>query len=470
MTAERDGGAGERDGGAGERDDAAAECDAAPERALATFAAELSSEDVPEDVRSHARLVLADTVAAMVGGSTDPDVTGFADGACRETPGDATVVGHDARTSRYLAAFANGAAGTVLELDEGHKYAAGHPAMHVLPAVLADAESADATDEDFFVAFVAGYEVAARVGRACYPLADGYHPHGVWGAVGAAVGVAVLRDYGAERVLRAARVAAKDAQHTLMAAATEGATVRQAFAGSANLSGLLAADLAAAGFTGVADGIARHLAPATAEGFDRAELCADLGERWDVTLGYFKRHAACRYTHPTLDAVDELAAEVAPGDVATVRVETYPAAASLSEARPENALQAKFSVPFAVATRLVHGDSGKAAFVDGAIDPETLALAERVEVVATEEMQARLPDARSARVSVETTDGRTLTRDVTHAEGGAQRPYDEAAIREKFRELVAPVLGGAASETLWAATREGTATPRDLLTEARPDD
>jgi 2-methylcitrate dehydratase PrpD len=445
--------------------------DGAHDRPLAAFAASLAIEDVPADVCSHARLVLADTVAAMVGGSTDPDVTRFVDGACREAPGGSTVVGHDVRTSRYLAAFANGAGGTVLELDEGHKYAAGHPAIHVLPAVLADAEAADATGEHILVAFVAGYEAAARVGRACHPLADGYHPHGVWGAVGAAVGVAALRDYDAEAVVRAARVAAKDAQHTLMAAATEGATVRQAFAGSANLSGLLAADLAAAGFRGVADGVARHLDLATAGSVDRAALDADLGERWDVTRGYFKRHAACRYTHPALDALADAGADaLEPDDIARVRVETYPAAASLDEPRPANALQAKFSLPFAVATRVVRGESEKAAFGAAAIDAETLALAERGEVAATDEMRARLPDARSARVVVETTAGDALDSEVVHAEGGAERPYDEAAVREKFGELVAPVLGSESGDALWAAVREAPVAAADLLDLVRPDE
>ncbi|MEE6208893.1 MmgE/PrpD family protein, partial [Salarchaeum sp. III] len=312
-------------------------------------------------------------------------------------------------------------------------------------------------------AFVAGYETAARAGRACYPLADGYHPHGVWGAVGGAVAVATYRGYDADGVRRAARIAAKDAQHTLMAAATEGATVRQAFAGRANLDALLAADLASAGFSGVSDGVARHLSLAASE-FDRAALAAGLGETWEVTRGYFKRHAACRYTHPTLDAVNALAQSGLSADaVASVRVETYPAAADLAERRPVNALQAKFSVPFAVATRLVHGTSGKEAFVEDAIDEATLALAARVTVVATDEMRAGLPDRRSARVVVETHDGRTLSETVQHAAGGAENPYGEDEVREKFDSLTEPVLGAERADALWTATRDGSGRIADVL-------
>ncbi|NHN42843.1 MmgE/PrpD family protein [Halorubellus sp. JP-L1] len=440
------------------------------ERAAAAFAAGLAVDDVPEAVRDHARLVLADTVAAMVGGSTDPDLSRFVDDTCGAVPGDASVVGHDTTTSRVYAALANGSVGTVLELDEGHKYAAGHPSIHTLPAALAEAEVADASGDDLLVAFVAGYEVVTRVARACYPLADGYHPHGVWGPVGAAVAVASLRDYDDDTTLQAMRIAANQAQHTLMAAATEGATVRQTFAGMANATGLLAADLAAAGLTGLDDGTGRHLELATADGVDRTELDAALGERWEVTRGYFKRHAACRYTHPTLDALGSLqdANGFDADDVASVRVETYPTAADLDEPRPRNALQAKFSVPFAVATRIVNHTSGKEAFVDDALTDAVIDLADRIAVEATDEMTARLPDERSARVTVTLADGHTLVEEVVTAKGDAERPYTESEIEEKFRELVTPVLGDQRASDLWDACRRGPAAPRALSTHLQP--
>jgi len=67
--------------------------------------------------------------------------------------------------------------------------------------------------------------------------------------------------------------------------------------------------------------------------------------------------------------------------VESVRVETYPAAARLTESRPQNQLQAKFSIPFAVATALLRGgETGPTAFVDEAITSEAIALAERVTV------------------------------------------------------------------------------------------
>lgn len=436
----------------------------AEERA-ATFAATLTLADVPEAIQEHVGLVLADTVGAIVGGSTDPAVVSLVERlVANESPGTAAVLGTEHRLPPRLAALVNGTAGTVLELDEGHKYAAGHPAIHVLPAVLAVGADTDASVEEFLTAFVAGYEVVTRVARACYPLTAGYHPHGVWGAVGAAVGVARLRGLDAETTLTAMRIAANQAQHTRMAAATEGATVRNSYAGKANLDGMLAVELAEAGFSGLTGGVARHLSPACGDGFGADELVDELGERWDVTGGYFKRHAACRYTHPTLDALDALVARVTfdADQVDSVDVETYPTAAELTPAHPTNALQAKFSMPFAVATRLLTGESGKPSFDDSALSADAFALAERVTVRTAPDLTARLPDARSARVTVTLADGQSFEEEVVHARGGAERPWREAELHEKFVELVEPVLGAERASELWTGVRDRTVTPHEL--------
>lgn len=439
------------------------------EAAAAAFASSLEATDVPGRVTDHVGLVVADTVGAIVGGSTDAATTRLVEAAAGGS-GTATVLGTDRRLDVLRAALANGTAGTVLELDEGHKYAAGHPAIHVLPAVLAEAETTDGDLDDFLAALVAGYEVVTRVARACNPLASGYHPHGIWGAVGAAAGVSRYRGYDPSTTLTAMRLAANHAQQTLMAAATEGATERNTYAGKSGLDGLLAADLAAAGYTALDRGVERHLDRVSADGVDAARLDEELGTRWEVEGGYFKRHAACRYTHPTLDAVAAMQTDgpIDPDEVTDVLVETYPTAAGLTPTHPSNALQAKFSVPFAVATRLRRGESGKAAFEPDALDDETTALAERVRVRVADDVAARLPDARSARVTVRLADGTERTEDVVHARGGAERPWAEPELREKFESLVSPVLGDDAAVDLWESARTLSASPGELCAMTRP--
>lgn len=424
-----------------------------PEHRLATFAADLTVEEIPDQVRDRAGLTVADTVGAIIGGSTDESVSALAGQWAGRNPGSATVLGAESpKLAPQFAAFCNGAAGTVLELDEGHRFAAGHPAIHVLPALLADAEVSGAGRSEFLRAFVAGYEVAVRTARAVLPLGDGYHPHGVWGVVGGAAAVARNRGLGPDRTHAAMAIAANYAQHTHWAAATDGATVRNSYTGMSNLASVVAVDLAAAGFSGLADGIASHLGLAAAEDVDSAALDADLGSLWELERGYFKTHAACRYTHPVLDAVADIGSECDPSAVESVTVETYPAAARLTDPRPSNALQAKFSIPFAVATALRTGDTGPAAFSDEAITPATEAIAERVTVTVDDEFAARAPEQRGARVTV-TLEDDTITRAVAAPRGGEHDPFSEAELEAKFRSLTAPVVGQEQADELWSAAR-----------------
>ncbi|MFC7157428.1 MmgE/PrpD family protein [Halomarina halobia] len=442
------------------------------ERELASFVADLDPADVPERIRDRAGLVVADTVGAILGGASDPAVAGLVE-RWAGTPngnGTATVLGtDDLGADPTKAAFVNGTSGTALELDEGHKYAAGHPAIHVLPAALAEAEADYGGGEAFLTAFVAGYEAAVRVARAATPLDARYHPHGVWGAVGAAAAVCRYRGFDPDETLTSLRIAANYAQHTRFAAATEGATVRNSFAGMSNLSGIVAADQAGAGFTGLSEGIARHLDAATDDGVDPAALSEGLGTDWELAEGYFKRHAACRFTHPALDAVaalDDAGSVPPPARIERVEVETYPAAAALAATRPGNALQAKFSVPFAVATALVTGGTGKEAFEESALTDETLALAERVSVRVADDIAERVPDARGARVRIRDRAGTTVSRTVEEARGGERDPFTEAELREKFEALAAPVVGDRRVDDLWAAARE-PAAPRVLCALTR---
>lgn len=418
---------------------------------LSTFVAGLSYANIPETVRDRSGLVVADTVGAIVGGSTTEPVRTLREQYADRYTGRASVLGTATRLPPPHAAALNGISGTVLELDEGHKRAAGHPAIHVLPAVVAVAEADDGSVDDVTTAFVAGYETAVRVARACNPLADGYHPHGIWGVVGATAAVANYEAVADDTVADALGIAANHAQHTHFEAAFEGATVRDTYAGMVAPDAIRVVEQARAGFTGIENGIRTHL-ESVAAGDVGALPTADLGDRWELLDGYFKIHAACRYTHPTLDAINDLAADrpLEIEAIESVSVETYPAAATLTEPEPETRLGAKFSLPFAVASRIVHGHTGKDAFEPDAFHDAVYELAGRISVDSTAEFADAVPDSRGARVTV-VHNGSTRSATVRHARGGSARPVDEQRLREKFHSLVAPVISDAA--TTWSPLR-----------------
>jgi 2-methylcitrate dehydratase PrpD len=422
---------------------------------LAAFCAGLRPDAIPAAVTDHAALVLLDTVGVIAAGAQEPEIGRLADRlAALHGAGEAPLIGLGRRAAPAVAALVNGTAGTMLELDEGNQFCRGHPGIHVIPAALAAAQALGRSGRDLLAAIVLGYEVGARIGIAA-KLRPSMHPHGTWGVVGAAVAVAWLNRASAAQMAETVNVASTLGLATSRRTMLEGGTVRNAFAGSANLTGLHAWAMVEAGLTGEADGLGTVFGTVIAEDWTPSAMVADLGTRWEIARNYFKRHACCRYNHAALDALERIVAEaggIDPAAVEGVEIATYVWAAQLAGAEPHNMLAAKFSLPFAIATTLHHGAAGVAAFRDAArLDPAIRALARRVRVTEDPALTAALPARRPAVVTLSLRDGRRFTARAEVNRGDVEAPYGPDALRTKFRELCGPVWGEARSEALRGA-------------------
>jgi len=423
--------------------------------ALARFVAGAAAGAIPAPARDHAALIVADTIGVILGGSREPEAERLRAGADRSA-GPATVIGKGfGRAESWWAIVANGLAGTMLELDEGNRFARGHPGIHVLPAALAEAERLDRSGDALLTAFVLGYDVAARLGGAA-PVRSGMHMHGVHGAVGAAAAVAWLRELDVDATARTLGVAAGLTLGTSWRTALGGATVRNAYAGVAGANGWLAADLAVAGITPLPDMLSESFGRISGTGLDAGAALEALGARFEVTRNYFKRYACCRYNHPAVEALEELlaVAPIPPERIAAIRVATSALGATMSDRDPVGALGAKFSIPYSLAVRLARGDCGAEAFREPALsDPRVRALARLVEVTEDPALTALVPDKRPARVEIRLTDGRVHARQVDTPAGEFDRPYPEALLREKFIALAADDLGAAGAAAAWDSAR-----------------
>ena len=182
---------------------------------LSEWAASLRYEALPADVHTHTGWILADTVAAIVGGSAEPELRRW---VARQTGGgSATLVGLGQRTQPATAALINGTAGTFLEMDEGNRFSRGHPAVHVLPALLALADTQRLARADFLAALVVGYEVGSRIGAASQ-LRSAMHPHGTWGTIGAAAACARAQAYAPDLMRETINVSASSGASGMPAA------------------------------------------------------------------------------------------------------------------------------------------------------------------------------------------------------------------------------------------------------------
>ncbi|WP_349371654.1 MmgE/PrpD family protein [Salinarimonas sp.] len=432
------------------------------------FAERLRYEDLPAEVVARTRLVLADSVAAIAAGAQEPETKALAETLLATSGiGPHPLIGARMRGSAAAAALFNGTAGTMLELDEGNQYARGHPGIHVVPAALVAAARTGAAGRDLILAIALGYEVGARIGIAS-KLRVSMHPHGTWGTIGAAVAVAKLHGASAAQIVEAMSVASSLGLTTSRRTMLEGGTVRNSFAGFANQIGLTVWDLVASGFTGEADGVGTVYGTIAAEDWRPQEMVAELGQRWEIARNYFKRHACCRYNHAALDALSQITARerIAQEDVRAIEVETYVWAAQLASQEPHNMLAAKFSLPFSIATTLVHGAATVEAFREGARRDERVRdLARRVSVREDPALTDRLPAQRPARVRVTLADGRTLTAEAFTNRGDTEDPYGPAEIEEKFLELTSPVWGVSQARALYdMLSRLETASGLDEIT------
>lgn len=383
--------------------------------ALGDWVSRLDARTVPAEVVDRLSLVLLDVVGVTAVGASLADHRALR-AAWRAPAGLAPLIGAGRLVCTDAAAWLNGMALVTLELDEGNKYAKGHPAAHGFPAVLAIAAELDSAGADTAAALLAAYEVASRFGRATSPR-SGVHPHGNWGVAGCAAGCARLLGLSAEATAAAIDTGAGMAIAGHFDSATDGNPVRNAWLGASAISGLAAARMAAAGMARNTGTAALSLGTLLGR-FDPAQLTERLGDRWDITRGYFKRHASCSFTHPAADALLHLRDR--PGfrvdAITQILVESNALGAGLTSTEWSNRLSAMFSTPFVVATAALTGRIGPNSDLD---DPAVRELARRVRLVAAEDLTARLPAERAVRATVRFADGSTLTHEVPNPVGDA---------------------------------------------------
>lgn len=420
---------------------------------LSRFAATLDITRLPDALREQLGWILADTIAAIAGGSAEPELLSLA-GRLDDT-GPATLIGLGRGASTDVAALVNGTAGTFLEMDEGNRFSRGHPAIHVIPAALALAQQSGADAAAFLSGIVAGYEVGSRIGAAAR-LRGTMHPHGTWGTLGAAAACARVAGQSPAGMHTAINVSASLTTATSKRTMLEGGLVRNTYAGMANRNGLLAHQLASSGFTGERDGVATLMRDIISDQFDTEAVAAGLGDEWHLMQNYFKLHSCCRFNHGTLDALDLLAARGAlpPAEqISTVAVTSYAYAAELDDRAPHNTLGAKFSVPFAVATRIVNGSSGLRSFSLAAVqDPRVRALAARVRIAEDPAMTLRLPLERPANVVITCHDGTSVQAAVGANRGDDALPYSRDELRGKFLDLTTRIWPADHAQRLLQAT------------------
>lgn len=430
---------------------------------LAQFAATLKWDDVPEAVQCKAEDLCVDWFGSVLAGQSARPVQSIARFALSQGPaqGPCEVIGQRSTTSPMMAALANAAASHVAEQDDVHNGSVFHPAAVVFPPTVAVAQSIGASGAQLMAACVAGYEVGIRVGeflgRSHYKI---FHTTGTAGTLAAAAAVGNLLG------LTPAQM-----QHALGSAGTQAAGLweflrtaadsKQLHTAHAASAGLTAAYLAKDGFTGAQDIFTgpQGLAAGMSTDANPAKLTEGLGTRWATAETSFKWHASCRHTHPAADALLQVMQHngLQPADLAQVTCHVHQGAIDVlgPVVNPSTVHQSKFSMGTVLGLAARFGFAGLSEFDAHFQAPETVALRDKVVMQLDREVDQAYPQRWIGKVTVTTTDGRTLHGRVDEPKGDPGNTLSRAEITDKALRLaryggaVAAPQAEAAVARLW---------------------
>jgi len=403
-------------------------------------------EALPGEVQRKAKMCLLDALGATIGGALTPISGLTATYAAGAWKGDeATILLHDKRSSAAGAALANGYSANALDIDDIGKYTRGHPGANIFPAALAVAEKVHASGKEMLAAMVVAYEVAHRAGRCWHDHHQIYQACGSWGTVANAAAAVKLMALDKEKVKHALGIAEYHAPNVPMMRDVDHPAMVKHGIGWAAMAGVVSAELAACGFTGIP----------SIFGFEKyQDWVSTLGKEYIMVDGvHFKQYASCGWGHPVFAAALKVMQEhdIEVEDAEKIRVEGFHETTRLTVKRPKTEEEAQFSVAWPLAALLIDGEVGPEQMLGHRYNDERiLALADKVELVESKEIDRLYrpihdgkddPRARyAAAVEITLKDGQSYYSGLVDREPGPGGSWNEEKLEKKFHWVTGYVL------------------------------
>lgn len=413
-------------------------------QALCRFLAELTYAQLPEHVLARTEELYLDWLASALASQGAHPIPLFERYAQKMGPssGPAQVIVNGTGTSAYFAALVNAASSHLVEQDDLHNSSVLHPATVVFPAALAAAQDLGKSGRELLLASVAGYEAGIRIGeflgRSHYRI---FHTTATVGTLAAAVAVGKLLDFNEEQFINLLGSAGTQAAG-LWEFLRDAADSKQLHTAKAAADGLLAAYLTADGLTGARNILEgdQGLAAGMSSDAQPGKLSADLGSRWALVETSFKFHASCRHTHPAADALLNVMQRegLSAAQISQVQTQVHQGALDVlgRVTVPATVHQAKFSMGTVLGLIAVHGKAGLPEFHDLALtDPAVAAFRDKVSMSLDPEVDSAYPQRWLGRVTVTTTDGRTLHGAIDEPKGDPGNTLSRAELADKFQRL-----------------------------------
>jgi len=428
-------------------------------RDLARFAVETRFADIPPAVIDRVKLSILDGLGVCLHGSTLPWTQKVRD-VVLEDGGKplASVWNSGVKVGLAGAVLVNSTAGHAFEMDDIHKESIVHPNSLAVPVALGLAETDPSiTGRDIATALAVGYEIGLRIGNAATMslFLNGFHPQGTSGAFVAAATAGKMLRLDGEQMQNALGIAGSMAAGLM--AAQEGAMVKRLHAGRAAQGGLLAAQLAKRGFTGISDVVEAGYGGFLSS-FSRtpnpSRLLEGIGDDWEAGKVGFKMYPNVTSIHAALDAMRSILIEekLEAADIAEVHVGcghmTFVHTAW--RYRPAGVTAAQMNMYYGLSVMALKKDVTAADYGEADIaSPRLLDFMPKIRIEEDAELEGRGPAFRhAARVRVQTTDGRSFAREILHRRGSPENPVMWGDIERKFSANIVGLLAPDAGEKL----------------------
>jgi len=404
-------------------------------RELAAFASALRFRDLPNAVVHQAKRGLIDWHGCALAGSRHATISKLLAGVAElGDSGPVAVVGQTRRFSRLAAALINGQSGHVLDFDDTHMGGVIlHASSPILSALISACWDQPWDGRRFLAAYVAGFEVAVRVGQAAPAHHDGgWHLTGTLGTIGAAAACANFLGLSAEQTVFAIAIGATQAAGMQQ---NRGTSCKSFHAGKAAQNGLLAAFLAKQNFSGSPEVLEgkKGFTRIYSQTQDLDRLVDGLGQRWEILANGFKPYACGVVLHPAIDAMIQVSTQLPSGlgwqDVRQARLRVNPAAIRITGVqKPGTGLMSKFSIGHAAAIAFIDRAGGLSQFSESAhARADVAALVERIQISGDDTLARD-----QASVELDLVGGHSAHVKVEHASGTVANPMTDDEIGKKY--------------------------------------
>ncbi len=400
---------------------------------LADYAFSLKLTSLSDSTLNMVRNCVLDLVTAAVAGAN-------ADGAraTRVTAmssfgsGTSSLWFSGAKLPAAAAVLANCTAASILDLDDGHRAASGHPGAAIIPCCLAVAEEVGASWNELVAAIVVGYEISVRVSASRHQAKISTEETGDWVHFGVAAAVGRLRGLNRKQLEQAMAIAGCHGPNKAAIANTQKMAdqIKEGIPWS-SLTGVLAVDLARAGFTGTTNILDKS------PNYDAEVVLQDLGQSCLIDRVYFKPYSCCRWIHGPIDGVIDIMTSnnLRPDTIKSIEIHTFTRALNLNnETNPMTLEGAQYSLPYCLGVVAVYGAKSMLPIkAEHLHDPIAVDIAKKVQLNLNESYDALYPEKTAARIVLHTA-SESYSREVLLPFGDADNPMSNAQLWDKFAD------------------------------------